>query len=43
LEAYSLEDGAWREIGRFAGAASASVAPFDAVAINLSDLWAPTA
>ena len=43
LEAYALEGEAWREIGRFAGAALVSVAPFDAVTINLGDLWAPTA
>ena len=43
LEAYVLEVGTWREIGRFAGAALVSVAPFDAVSINLDDLWAPTA
>jgi hypothetical protein len=42
LEAYALEDGAWREIGRFAGAAPVSVAPFDAVTIRLDGLWAPT-
>ena len=42
LEAYALEGDAWREIGRFAGAAVVSVAPFEAVAINLEDLWAPT-
>ncbi|MGV0950937.1 MAG: Uma2 family endonuclease [Azonexus sp.] len=43
LEAYALEADAWVEIGRFAGAASVSVAPFAAVTINLEDLWAPTA
>ena len=43
LEAYALDGGAWREIGRFAGAALVSVAPFEAVVINLGDLWAPTA
>jgi Uma2 family endonuclease len=43
LEAYALDGGAWREIGRFAGAALVSVAPFEAVAINLGDPWAPTA
>ena len=43
LEAYALEGDAWQEIGRFAGAALVSVAPFDAVTINLADLWAPTA
>ena len=42
LEAYALEGGAWREIGRFAGAAPVSVAPFAAVTIRLDDLWAPT-
>jgi Uma2 family endonuclease len=42
LEAYALDGDAWREIGRFAGAAVVSVAPFAAVAINLEDLWAPT-
>ena len=43
LEAYALEGGASREIGRYAGAALVSVAPFAAVTINLDDLWAPTA
>jgi Uma2 family endonuclease len=43
LEAYALDGGAWREIGRFAGAAEVSVPPFEAVTINLDDLWAPTA
>ena len=42
LEAYALEEGAWREIGRFTGAALVSVAPFEAVSLNLEDLWAPT-
>jgi Uma2 family endonuclease len=42
LEAYALDAGAWREIGRFAGSERVSVAPFDAVAINLGDLWMPT-
>nr|WP_281170049.1 Uma2 family endonuclease [Lamprocystis purpurea] len=41
LEAYALEGGAWQEIGRFAGAAPVSVAPFEAVTIRLDDLWAP--
>jgi Uma2 family endonuclease len=43
LEAYALEAGAWREIGRFAGAAQVSVAPFDAITINLGSLWGPPA
>jgi hypothetical protein len=42
LEAYALEGGDWREIGRFAGGVQVSVAPFDAVTIALNDLWAPT-
>ena len=43
LEAYALEDGTWREIGGFASNEGVSIAPFDAVTIELSDLWAPTA
>jgi Uma2 family endonuclease len=43
LEAYALEAGAWRALGRFAGAAPVCVAPFNAVTIQLDDLWAPTA
>ena len=42
LEAYARDGGAWREIGRFAGGARVSVAPFEAVQIALDDLWAPT-
>jgi Uma2 family endonuclease len=41
LEAYSLVDGDWREIGRFSGSGRVSVAPFDAIAIDLGDLWVP--
>ena len=43
LEAYALDAGAWREIGRFCGSEQVSVAPFDAVTVNLADLWVPTA
>jgi Uma2 family endonuclease len=43
LEAQALDAGAWREIGRFSGTERVAVAPFDAVTINLADLWAPTA
>lgn len=43
LEAYALDGGTWREIGRFAGGAWVSVLPFDAVSIRLDDLWVPTA
>lgn len=42
LEAYALEGDAWREIGRFAGGPRVSLPPFEAVTINLDDLWAPT-
>ena len=42
LEAYALEGGARREIGRFADAAPVSVAAYDAVTIRLNELWAPT-
>jgi len=41
LEAYALTGGDWREIGRFAGGDRVSVAPFDAIAIDLADLWMP--
>jgi Uma2 family endonuclease len=41
LEAYALEAGAWREIGRFADSAQVRAAPFDAVTIDLGGLWAP--
>lgn len=42
LEAYAGEDRSWREIGRFAFNDRVSVAPFDAVTIQLADLWAPS-
>jgi Uma2 family endonuclease len=41
LEAYARDVDTWREIGCFSGAEPVSVAPFDAVTINLSDLWMP--
>jgi hypothetical protein len=41
LEAYALEDGTWREIGRFANGDLVIVAPFDAVSIQLADPWVP--
>ena len=41
LEAYALKDGAWHEIGRYGGHERVSVAPFDAIAIELADLWMP--
>jgi Uma2 family endonuclease len=39
LEAYLLEGGRWREIGRFAGNAAVRARPFEAVAIDLGVLW----
>lgn len=41
LEAYVLENGAWREIGRYYDDQVVSVAPFSAVTLRLSDLWMP--
>jgi Uma2 family endonuclease len=40
LEAYALRDGAWVGIGRFADDDQVSVAPFEAVTIELAGLWA---
>lgn len=40
LEAYRLVDEKWRSLGTFRDDDIVSVAPFDAVAIRLSDLWA---
>jgi hypothetical protein len=42
LEAYALTGGDWHEIGRFTGGDRVAVAPFDAVTINLDDLWMPS-
>lgn len=41
LEAYALRDGDWVEIGRFGGTDKVAVPPFDAVTIDLTDLWVP--
>jgi Uma2 family endonuclease len=41
LEAYALSDGDWVEIGRFGGRDRVAVPPFDAVTIDLTDLWVP--
>ena len=41
LEAYALEDGEWREVGRYSGDQSVSAAPFEAVSLRPSDLWTP--
>lgn len=42
LEAYALEAGHWREIGRFRADAIVCIAPFDAVPLELDALWGPT-
>jgi Uma2 family endonuclease len=41
LEAYALEGGAWRAIARHGGGERVRVPPFDAVEIDLADLWVP--
>jgi Uma2 family endonuclease len=40
VEAFALETGALRPVGTWRGAAVARVPPFDAVALELADLWA---
>lgn len=42
LEAYQLEAGAWREIGKFSEAGRVAVPPFEAVALELDGLWLPS-
>jgi Uma2 family endonuclease len=39
LEAYELHDGSWRHLGAWNGDEKVRVAPFDAIAIALADLW----
>jgi Uma2 family endonuclease len=39
LEAYALEDGAWREIGRYGGDQCVAAPPFEAIDLHLADLW----
>ena len=41
LEAYAQEGDAWREIARHGGGERVRVPPFDAVEIDLADLWMP--
>jgi Uma2 family endonuclease len=41
LEAYQLQGGDWQELGRFAGADQVAVPPFEAVTIDLGELWLP--
>jgi len=41
LETYELEDGCWREIGRFSHADQVIVAPFEAITLDLDGLWLP--
>jgi Uma2 family endonuclease len=40
LEAFALREGLWTIIGLFKDSDMAQVAPFEAVALNLADLWA---
>ncbi len=40
LEAFALEAGAWRVLGTWRGDARVRVAPFDAMELELSALWA---
>jgi len=40
LEAHALLEGAWTEIGRFAAGDRVAVQPFEAITIDLADLWA---
>ncbi|MCU0834748.1 MAG: Uma2 family endonuclease [Chromatiaceae bacterium] len=41
LEAYALADGGWREIARYRESGRVSVPPFEAVTIELAELWVP--
>ena len=41
LETYRLAAGVWVETGRFAGGDRVAAAPFEAVSIDLKDLWLP--
>ncbi len=40
LEAFELRGGAWSESGRFAARDRVALAPFDAITLDLTDLWA---
>ena len=42
LEAFTLKEGTWRDVGRFTGADRAALPPFEAVTLDLSGLWLPT-
>jgi len=42
LEAFALESGSWRDIGRFTRSDVVAVAPFEASPIQLADIWLPT-
>jgi Uma2 family endonuclease len=39
LEVLSLEDGGWVQIGRYEGDAKVRAAPFEAIQLDLHDLW----
>ncbi len=40
LEAFTLEEGDWRQLGTWRGGETVAVTPFDAVQLALRDLWA---
>lgn len=40
LEAFVLREGCWTIIGMYQDNATVNIAPFEALALNLSDLWA---
>ena len=39
LETYALDNGHWTVIGLYQGQDEVSAAPFDAIVIELGDLW----
>ncbi|MEA3638887.1 MAG: Uma2 family endonuclease [Lamprobacter sp.] len=39
LEAYALEDGDWRLLAEASGNEAIAVAPFDALTLDLGNLW----
>lgn len=41
LEAYRLEEGRWWVLGVFVGPEPARIEPFDAIELELQDLWGP--
>ena len=41
LEVYQRREGAWVVLGSYEGAATVRAAPFEAIALELADLWTP--